>query len=355
MKTKEEIENYFTATLNGQLDDLENQRLAIIKSLSYKTVIPYLGGAAVVSTVAYYILKEKYGEYEYVQNNLLAICIFFIPLVAVFAYIRVSAKRKKLFEPLKLDYQSKILGGITRLLHPDLKLEPSSGLSRETFEHSRLFAKAKSYVSEVLTQGTVFGLPIQASLVKYYTVSESKNQKGESRRTTTTHFEGAYCIMKMNTGIDNFVRIKTKSVVKDTIADLLPDGNSNGLVKTLFSTFMGEVNNSVHMESGNKEFDEIYRLEAFDEKTAEQFILSAWIERLMDFRKNQEWEINYYLDKNELHVALGGFNMKGLEVTSPINELVFTQTYINYVNDLLGFAEKISVSHQAISNTHPKK
>lgn len=347
MKTKEEIETYFTTKLNTQLDELEGQRLEILKIVSYKKYLPFVIAAAVLSLIVYLtIVKQTKDENK---NLFTGLCFVFVIVTFLFTHRAIASKRNKLFEPCKLEYKSKVLGGIAAFLNNNLKVQPGSGLSRETFEHSRLFPKANSYESDILTEGTVFGLPIQMSNVNYYTVRESKDNKGKSKGSTATYFEGAYCIIKISTGMDNFVRINPKSAIRNKITGLMPDKNSNGLVKTLFSTFVGEVNDSVLVQSGNKEFDENFSLRAYDEKTVEKFVHSMWVQRLIDFKKNQEWELHVYLDKNELHLALGGFNMKELNVASPINECVFTQTYINYVNDLLALAQEISKNGEVTS------
>lgn len=350
MKTKKEIEDYFTTTLSAQLDELEGQRLEILKTISYRKYMPYLIGSAVLSLLIY-VMIVRHMQDNNNKNLFTGMCFIFVFVTFMITNRVVSLQRNKRFEPCKMAYKSKVLGGVAAFLHQNLSIISGSDLPREAFERSRLFAKADNYESDFLTQGTVFGFPIQIAMVSYFKVSQYEDSKGKRRRSTTTYFEGAYCIIKLETGTNEFVRIKTKSATKDKITNLMPDKNSNSFVKALFSTIVGEVDDSVLVESGNKEFDESFSLRVFDEKTAGIFARSGWIKLLNDFKKGKEWELNFYLNKDEFHVALGGFNMAALNVTSPINECVFTQTYINYVNDLLGLAQEISRNREGTGKT----
>ncbi len=347
MKTKSEIEDYFIRTLNRQLDDLEAERLLIIQNNSFTSLQKYIAVSAGISLIAYILVSKLFPGLIDI-NTLIACCILFPVSVAMIRFLILSAKRDKLFRPAVTNYKSKVLGGITTFLNEHFKLNAESGIPQGAFEQTRLFPKAENYHALLLNEGSISGVPASLSLINYFNVTTSKSNDGKRTTTRTTYyFEGAYCILKINTGIRNFVRIRENSYLKSSLSDLFPDKKSNFLVKTLASEILGYSVDSVRVNSGNEEFDNYFDLEAFDEETAKEFINSKLFHAILNFKKQQEWGMCFYLNPSELHIAMNGFNLKGLSVDKPITELLFTQTYINYINDIIGFTEELTKATSA--------
>ncbi len=139
------------------------------------------------------------------------------------------------------------------------------------------------------------------------------------------NFEGAYCILKLQTGIPKFIDIREKSTLRDLLSDIFPNSKTPLLSQT-----------------GNKEFDVMFSLHAADEDSSNKFRESKFVALLLNFKKQQNWQVQYFLAPEELHIAIGSFNKEGINVNNPIDECVFTETFINYINDLIRLAEELS-------------
>jgi hypothetical protein len=99
MKTKSEIEDYFTRTLNGQLDDLEAERLQIIQNNSYTSLLKYIAAAIGISLIAFNLVSKLFPGLIDI-NILIACCIMFPFVLAMISFKILSAKRDKLFLPV---------------------------------------------------------------------------------------------------------------------------------------------------------------------------------------------------------------------------------------------------------------
>jgi len=325
MKTKSEIENYFASTLNSQLSDLEKRRLLITQKHTYKFFLPFAIGAPLISAIIYFLVQIYYGDQA--DKNLPLYLFFLMIIVSTIGLWRTSIKRNKAFEPLLAEYNSNVLGGITTFIDTCLSLKPDESISKSDFEQAAIFRKADNFIGSLFTEGCVFGVLLRFSLVRYYSVSRSKSDSSSTDSKSSTHiyFEGVYCVINLATDIQGAIRLREKDVIGDAISNLFA-------VNTTY----------LKVETGNTEFDALYTIEATNQGVASKFSKSMYLNCLLDFKKQQNRSVQYFLNSNEIHIAIDGINSKEVNVSNSFDEMIFTKTYINYTNDIVGLAEKLS-------------
>lgn len=323
MKSKTEIQTFFIHSINRELEELEYQRQAIIKRYSVLRLVFVLAGIVIAfGSIMLFLLsnspEKKFEDYL----NLLFIPVF----LGAMSFLVFRTKRQNSFKPLEIDYKTKVLGKIAKFVVPDLKNKPDEFISKEVFEKAGLYRQENTHEGSGLLEGNINGIGIQLSLIKSYNISSRKDDKGK----ITTHrsmpsFEGVYCILKLSSTLTAPIHIKTKQ-----------DLNS------LFS----EKPIQEPITTNIAEFDSLLSLQCNSAEIVKTFISSKLFPLLLNFKKKQEGPVEYYLNGNELHIAMSGIRLEYLSVNTSFNELAHTTVFANYLNDLLGMAEDLEKSKE---------
>lgn len=332
MKSREEFDSFYEKELKRKIEELEAQRIAISEQFSFKRYrknLMWLGILFVALVIGRSFVPAIPEQ-----------VVFLFPAIVVYAIgaaIYIFYKRANKFKPIKLDYQQTVITKIISFVDPNLKYDPTSGITPQEFDSGRLFGHYTSYKSEDLVHGTSNEMEIRMSDIS---CTRRKSSSGKnSSSSTVTIFKGFYIISKLNENIPSGVIIKPSLGIGDAFKGLASTFLGSQLVESIAEKF--SLND---VEVGDPEFDKQYHIKSVNPEVAKELLTPRFIQLIKTFQKEAALPVSLSFFDSNVHIAFSGINLFEADPYTSFVEKDISKQYFNYLNLAYGVVEAIRAS-----------
>lgn len=190
-------------------------------------------------------------------------------------------------------YKSKIIGGVTRLIQPDMSYSPERGISEHTFRATGLYSgDIDRYQSEDLFAGKIDKTSIMFSEVHAEDKRTRTDSKGRRETYWVTIFQGLLCIADFNKDFRSWVTVK-------------PDFAESSF-GWLGRKIQGLSGNLVRLES--PDFEKAFVVHGGDQVEARYILTPDLQERLLELRRWFGNDIRLAFHDSKLHLSIPNSN-----------------------------------------------
>mgnify|MGYP001827647901 CR=1 FL=1 len=186
-------------------------------------------------------------------------------------------------------YKEKVIGGMTRLIQPDMTYSPDRGISEKAFMEMGLYSTGiDRYHSEDLFAGKIGKTAIMFSEAHAEEKRTSRDSKGRKKTRWVTIFRGLLTIVDFNKNFRSWVTVK-------------PD-----FAESTFGWFGRKIQgfsaNLVRLE--NPEFEDAFVVHGGDQVEARYILTPDMQDRLLDLRKWFGDDIRIAFHNSRMHLTI---------------------------------------------------
>lgn len=329
MKSKEEFERFYEHELKSSIENLESQRKEITEKYSYqnyKRNIRWLIILCVLAGITIAISPDV--------PDTLALIVPVTIGYAIIAAIYIHVMRSRKFAPVKTTYKQTVIPKIIGFVDPELKYDPSQGISREEFNRGGLFGSYTSYRAEDLVFGSKQEMNIRMSDIECTRRTRSSGKNSSS--STVVVFKGFYIISTLTKKIPSGVIIKPAFQFSEAIVGLAKKFLGDKLVATI-----GEKLDLNDIKAGDEEFDKQYTVKSVSPQVAVDLLTPRFIQLILTFQKELNLPVSFSFFDNSVHIAFSGINLFEADVYTSFIEKDISKQYFNYLNLAYGITEAI--------------
>jgi len=271
MKTLTELEEFYRATLLADLQALEQQRMSIVRKVTYVFV-----GVFGLGAVAIFFLMRN------VHHMVPAVAI---PLVL--CLLIGAGLCKLLTRGYVLDFKSTVIEKIIHFIDENLSYSPKSCIPKSTFMLSRIFTtKPNRYKGDDLVSGRIGATRIRFSELK----AEYESGSGKNRHRHTV-FRGIFFVGDFNKHFTG-----QTVVLPDTAEKLF--GRLGQKLQSL-NIFRGKL---IKLE--DPEFESEFAVYGSDQIEARYILSTSLMARITDFKKKTGKKIHLSFVGSMVFVAV---------------------------------------------------
>jgi len=334
MKTKTELDGFYSSVVRKELEQLEKLRLDILDKHNYslyKRTLMILLALTAFCFVLYLNDKENF-KIEIGIGSAIITGLFLIiyPIVII-------AKRTKSFIAVLGEHKINVIAKIVSFILPGAQYHPEEGISKDEVVHTGIFNRSDGYGSSNLISGKINGQYFKSATVYLYNTSKSKSHSGTSENSTV--FDGLFVQQKLKFKVPQPIYIRTASKIERIV-----DNFTTGLLGNKLSSLLtGETHHTL-FRTYDAEIDELFEIQCNDSDFAAGFIKSEVFKSLLAFKKERKNAVHFLIRNDEFYLAMDklvrlktNFRLSFLEQSS---ELVF----MKFFNDAVGLAENVTVA-----------
>ena len=254
MKSSEEFKSFYEADLTETLHDLEVDRRAGVKLVTYLVLIILLGGVFIALP---FILS-------------LSLVVAILAGVAMIVGIIIfSIKIHKIRKAVKQRYKEEVIKEIVHFIDPSLSYNAAGKVAQSEFSGSKIFIqRIERYKGDDLVEGKIGKTEVRFSELhaEYYTRDKDGNKQYH------TIFKGIFFIA------DFHKDFKGETVVLPDTAEKL-----FGKLGTMFQKMNISRPDLIKLE--NPDFEKAFAVYGTDQVEARYILTPALMERIMEFKK----------------------------------------------------------------------
>lgn len=204
----------------------------------------------------------------------------------VITYHRFISRHKEVYRAV---YKEKIIGGMTRLIQPDMVYSPERGISEQAFKEMGLYSDdVDRYHSEDLFAGKIGKTAIMFSEAHAEERKQSRDANGNKTTRWVTVFQGLLAIADFNKNFRSWVTVK-------------PDFAENA-----FGWFGRKIQGfSPHLiRLENPEFEKAFVVHGGDQVEARYILTPEMQNRLLDLRRWFGDDIRIAFHSSRMHLTI---------------------------------------------------
>jgi len=262
------FDTFYRQEIVPELSRLEELRKAELKR------VRFMWSSAVISLVLAFVL----------MTPPLVLLFLVISLLLYFFFFGFNRKRVD----FKTEYKKVVVGKLAQFISPELSFTPNLFITEARYNASRIFLSDPDiYNGEDLVSGNIGKTHIE--FCELHTKDRTQDSKG--RTTYTTIFKGVFFIADFNKNFigQTYVLSDFSERFMGTFGKWLQNAN-----------FMRP--DVVHLE--NTEFEKYFAVYSSDQVEARYILSPSFMERLLEFRKKSNVNVQFSFVDNHLYIAM---------------------------------------------------
>ncbi len=319
MKTAEEFETFYKATLLPRLEAMENERTEVVRKK--RSIISTIACIAVLPPMALIVLLSNTGFNLSNNLKLVAWLVFAYVMLCFWIYRVYFSKTLEIFVSR---FKREVITELVKFVDENLHFNAQGNIDERSFVRSSIFTQEpSSYRSEDSVRGTIGKTRIKFAEINSL-VNSGKNQ--------TTLFKGLFFMADFNKEFN-------------TLTVVVPDhyGKDYQGIGQFFQKMNSSRDQLIKLE--DPEFESYFAVYGKDQVEARYILSTALMARIVDFRKKSGIAISLSFRDNRIYLALPlAENLFEPAVETSLIDPVSLKKYFEYVSLMAGIVEDLNLN-----------
>lgn len=306
MRTKEELQHFYTTQLSEDIAEVEAMRLK-----AKKAIVVRLGIVLAVAAV-YFVLIT-------IIENTSGMNLEVVLKIGIFGLIGFSIMYSFLkFKKIEQQLKERIIAPLIQFVNPSFEYTPANHVSREEFIDANFFNK--NWIDVLLGDDLVEGY-VGSTHVRFSELNAKKIERTNDKTTRAVPvFQGLFFVFDFKKDFEGSLYVMPK---------LLPFGLDR-LSRVTKTNLTREKMGRVEMESGL--FNDMFDVRSTDQHTARYVLTPLLMENLMNLQGEAKHHTMFSFVNGKMYLALNtGKSHFSFNLFSEIDE----QNVSEYFNDLI--------------------